>query len=293
LAKAKEMKTSIDHLPADKQAGLQRIVQAINHRLPAEMIILFGSFARGDWVEDRYKENGTTYEYRSDFDILVVLNTEILAIRNENSKRWQTKLRRDTGKETPLNIIFHGIDYLNTEIEEGNYFFIDLLNEGIMLYDKGNFKLSAPRQLSPKERKNKAQRYFDRWFENAREFHDDFERNFELKRYSLAAFMLHQTVERFYMCLLLVYMDYKPKEHDLEKLDRLACRADNRFKSIFPRKTLEEERLFTLLKKAYIDSRYKLDYRISMEDLKYLSERVIKLRDLTELACKEKIEQYK
>ena len=36
------------------------------------MIILFGSYSRGNWVEDVYKENGTTYEYKSDYDILVV-----------------------------------------------------------------------------------------------------------------------------------------------------------------------------------------------------------------------------
>lgn len=42
------MKTSIDHLPADKIDELHNIVQLIMQRLPAEMIILFGSFARGD-----------------------------------------------------------------------------------------------------------------------------------------------------------------------------------------------------------------------------------------------------
>jgi hypothetical protein len=36
------------------------------------MIILFGSYARGGWVEDVYGEDGVIYEYRSDFDILVV-----------------------------------------------------------------------------------------------------------------------------------------------------------------------------------------------------------------------------
>jgi uncharacterized protein len=47
-----------------------------------------------------------------------------------------------------------------------------------------------------------------------------------------------------------------------------------------------------LLKKAYIESRYALDYKVTREDLEYLSERVKRLRDLTELACKEKIESF-
>ena len=40
------------------------------------MVILFGSYATGKWVEDRYIEKGITYEYRSDFDLLVVITHE-------------------------------------------------------------------------------------------------------------------------------------------------------------------------------------------------------------------------
>ena len=60
-----------------------------------------------------------------------------------------------------------------------------------------------------------------------------------------------------------------------------------------PQQSEEEIRMFTLLKKAYIDSRYKIDYEIKKEELEYLSERVKQLRDLTEEVCKEKIGQMK
>ena len=286
------MKTTTDHLPADKQTELQKIVEAIEQRFPAEMIILFGSYARGDWVDDRYQEDGTTYEYKSDYDILVVLDTEVVAIKKESNRRWQNKLRRDTGREAPLNVIFHGIDYLNTEIEDGSYFFMDVLREGIMLHNSGKFHLAAPKPLDRKQRQSKAQLYFNKWFEGANEFFDSFSFVFDKGYLSNAAFQLHQATERLFACVLLVYTDYKPKVHDLDKLNGQVCKLDHRFKTIFPRKTGEEERLFTLLKKAYVDSRYKLDYSISRDDLEYLSERVQKLRDLTELACKEKIDSF-
>jgi HEPN domain-containing protein len=193
-------------------------------------------------------------------------------------------------------VIFHGIDYLNSEIEDGSYFFVDVLKEGIMLYDSGNFQLSTPKPLNPKDRKKKAQRYFDKWFENAKSFITTFKAAFNdgstTDGYCNAAFQLHQATERFYACILLVYTDYKPKIHDLEKLNKQVCKLDCRFKIIFPRSTDEEERLFQLLKKAYIDSRYKLEYKITKEELEYLSQRVEKLRDLTELACKDKIERF-
>ena len=286
------MKTGIDHLPAVRQSEIQKIVDAVRQRFPAEMIILFGSFARGDWVEDRYTEDGILYEYKSDYDILVVVDTEVIAIKKESNKRWQNKLRRDTDLETTLSVIFHGIDYLNAEIENGNYFFMDILHEGIMLYDSGKFSLSAPKPLNSADRKHKAGLYFDKWIRGADEFMIDYNNAFVRGSYDQAAFLLHQATERLYTSLILVYTDYKPKTHDLEKLYRQICKLDSRFKTIFPRTTEEEERLFQLLKKAYIDSRYKLDYKVTKEDLEYLSERVKTLRDLTRQACKEKIESF-
>ena len=35
------------------------------------MLVLFGSYARGNWVEDVHTEGHTTHVYQSDFDILV------------------------------------------------------------------------------------------------------------------------------------------------------------------------------------------------------------------------------
>jgi len=48
------MKTSLDILPKDKQEELQRVVTIIREEFEPEMIILFGSHTRGNWVEDAY-----------------------------------------------------------------------------------------------------------------------------------------------------------------------------------------------------------------------------------------------
>jgi uncharacterized protein len=44
------MKTDLNYLPADKQAELEKVVITITLIVPVEMIILFGSYARNDWV---------------------------------------------------------------------------------------------------------------------------------------------------------------------------------------------------------------------------------------------------
>jgi len=70
------MKSSLDHLPERKQHELKQIVSALIPRFQEiEMVILFGSYARGSYVEfDTYVEKGITYEYKSDYDLLVVLS---------------------------------------------------------------------------------------------------------------------------------------------------------------------------------------------------------------------------
>jgi hypothetical protein len=49
---------------------------------------------------------------------------------------------------------------------------------------------------------------------------------------------------------------------------------------------------FSQLRRAYVDARYKADYKIGKEDLQYLSRRVELLRDMTEKYCKEKISSF-
>jgi predicted transcriptional regulator len=51
-------------------------------------------------------------------------------------------------------------------------------------------------------------------------------------------------------------------------------------------------RAFKPLKKAYIDARYKKDYKITKKQLEYLAERVKELRKITKTICKKKIESY-
>ncbi|MCB2263611.1 MAG: hypothetical protein LGR52_11870 [Candidatus Thiosymbion ectosymbiont of Robbea hypermnestra] len=56
------MKTSLEHLPEQKRQELQRVIEIIREEIDLDMLILFGSYARGDWVEDLDPE---TLLYRS------------------------------------------------------------------------------------------------------------------------------------------------------------------------------------------------------------------------------------
>jgi predicted nucleotidyltransferase len=285
------MNTSLNQIPPPKQEELIKIAQLVSDFKEVEMVILFGSYARGNWVEDKYIEKGITYEYRSDYDLLVVLKHEDLKQKFRIGGEVKAKLVETGEVTTPVSMIFHGIKHLNEALAIGNYFFKDIKKEGIVLYDSKKIKLAVPKELTAKEYQKKAQDYFDQWYESANEFLETVQ--FELNREKLnkAAFELHQATERYYTTILLVFTDYRPKEHNLETLGIKAEMCDKQF-AVFPQNSDEEKRLFELLKKAYIDARYKMDeYSITKEELLYLSDCVSELKKRTAEICQKKITQ--
>ncbi|MGD8914226.1 MAG: HEPN domain-containing protein [Candidatus Thiodiazotropha sp.] len=284
------MKTTLDHLPEQKQQELQRVIEIVREEIDLEMLILFGSYARGDWVEDLDPET-LQYRYQSDFDLLVVTETPRQADRIEQNNQLSRRLAK-TIHRTPVSLIAEDIQFVNRRLRKSQYFYIDILREGILLYDSGKFQLAEPIEITLKERKKLAEEDFDFWMKNSNEYLRQYEHAISDESLNVAAFNLHQVVERLYGAILLVFTRYKPSTHDLEKLSQRVSSTEPRFLSIFPRSTEKEKEYFKLLRKAYVDARYKQSYTITKEQLSWLAKRVLELQALTEKLCKEKIASY-
>jgi uncharacterized protein len=280
------MKSSIEHLPEKKQAKLAAMVAKIRAEAPnAGMIILFGSHARGDWVEDL--ETG----YRSDWDLLIVVESQEVAEDNALWSRVEAAIRPIAEPE-PLTLIVHDLRDLNQQIRRGQFFFAELWEQGVVLFDAKRFTLARPKAATPEERKELAQEYFDHWFKSADDFFDQSRYALANGRNSIAAFELHQATERYFSAALLVFSGTKPITHDLEALGKLVAPLHPLLAEPFPRATEEDDRLFKLLKRAYIESRYKKSYRITAEELTALGARVQDLAKRVEQACRETIEGF-
>lgn len=286
------MKTDLSHLPENKQNELQAIKNALIPRwVEIEMIILFGSYARGTWKEDKYKEAGTTYEYTSDYDLLIILGKNGQANSDSLTQSISSRLK-ELKLSVPVHPIFHGVEFVNNQLSEGNYFFGDIKKDGISLFTSNRYQLADKREMEPAETQAIAQRDFNNWFDSANNFLFLYSSAFEHGILKEAAFLLHQATERYYGAVQLVFTAYKPKTHDIEDMGYLAKACDVEFGKVFPQTQFEERQRFDLLRKAYVDARYNMDYTISEDDLTYLSERVKILRDLTEHICKQKIESF-
>jgi predicted nucleotidyltransferase/HEPN domain-containing protein len=288
------MKKSLSHLPKHKQDELELIKDIILEKVPGvRMIVLFGSYARGNWVEDIHTEGHTTHVYESDFDILVATKSKESAEDCDLHDRVEKAIAATNKVKTPHSIIYHTFSYVRQMIAEGQYFFTDIKKEGIHLYRRSSkHSLGKAKILTPQQRKQIAEDDFKLWFKSAKQFYGLYETCLERKWYKKAAFNLHQAVECFYSAVTLVFVNYRFRTHDIELLGIKAVSYNSEFALVFPQDTVPHRKAFTLLKKAYIDARYKKDYKITKKQLDYLAERVKVLQKLTNKICKAKIKSF-
>jgi uncharacterized protein len=284
-----KMNTRPKHLPPHKLKELKTIVDTIREHHDVEMIILFGSYARGDWVEDSYEEDGITYEYRSDYDILIVTADK----NSERNVEYDTAMREALEPDSDgarVNFIVHTIQHVNQMLAERRFFFMDILKEGYMLHDTKQFMLARPpKELEPELLLRISNDYFKEWMESADDFFETTEDTFKKGKNRLAAFLLHQAAERYITCLLLVETGYRPKEHDMERLLKQAAGFDKEFNTVFPRHNKSERHLFDLLRRAYVDARYNKSYTITEHELTTLTKRVQELKAIVDRVCRERI----
>lgn len=257
------MKKTLDHLPLPKQSELRHVVdvirasfeEAISTRRAERLkhgkilkVILYGSYARGDWVHD------PVGRYFSDFDLLVLVDHEDLT----DGEFWFDANNRTMPGEgeirTPVSIIVHTLDDVNDQLDRGRYFFADIVRDGIVLYDTPGAKLHKPATIKAKAALAEAEGYLEKWMSSSASFArgagfyigDGADPN-------LAAFMLHQASEHLYHCILLVVTLYSGKAHNLAFLRKKAEAIDPRLAEAWPRENKFERRCFELLREAYLE----------------------------------------
>jgi predicted nucleotidyltransferase/HEPN domain-containing protein len=296
------MRTDLDHLPAAKQRELELIRKILFEEFEDAIklgtqpwkrqgrilkIILFGSYARGDWVND------PVGGYISDYDLLVIVNHDKLTDTLDYWAKADDHLLREysvTHRLTaPANFIVHSIADVNDQLARGRPFFVDIIRDGIALYELEGHELEPPKPLSAEAQRNEAKGYFDEWYSTASEFLAGAEFHAQRGAQKVAAFNYHQAAERLYHCVLLTLTLYSPKSHKLNFLRSQAESHDARLIEAWPRDTKFAQRCFELLRRAYVEARYSPHYKITAQELAWIGERIAGLQELVRAACEERL----
>ena len=222
---------TLDHLPAGKRAELAFVVDVLRTSFDEERstrqspalrdgaifkIILFGSYARGDWVED------PVGRYFSDYDLLVVVadepHTDVLEYWETAEKRLLEALACGDRLRTPVSFIVHSVADVNEQLARGRYFSMDIVRDGVALFDVPGHPFVEPQPLAPEAALAEAEAHYEDWIPGSAQ---------RLRMAALAvgegfnnvaAFELHQAAEQLYNGLLLVTTLYTPKSHNLVRL---------------------------------------------------------------------------
>lgn len=292
------MRMEVDHLPQIQQGELRRVrdilltefAEAISRATMGSRrlgkvfkIILFGSYARSDWVDE--PENG----YQSDFDLLVVVSHRDLT---DIAQYWyvaEDKIQRDLAIDRPVNIIVHSLDEVNQALGRGEYFWVDIARDGILLYNTPNHSLAMPMPLTAADASTMAFGYFEDWLQKVDDAIEIAEFCLKTGKLKDAAFTLHQATERAYICFLLVRTLYFPRSHNVKFLRSLAEDSEPRLIEAWPREERIDRRRFELLKRAYVEARYSASYEIGTDDLEAIAHSVKRLRDLVDGVCRERL----
>ncbi len=292
------MNDSLDHLRPARQKELELVTKILLEEFEAARagktqlkkqsgkivkIILFGSFAREDWVED------TKTGYKSDFDILVIVSAQIFC-DFEFWEQAETTLAHHPGIKHDVDLIVEPLAHVNDMLAEGQYFFSDIRDQGIALYEASRKPLLEAKLMDEEAFVTISQKHFEKVFPYAQDMFRGVHFYIESASNNPAAFLLHQATEHAYGAFLLTYTHYKPDIHHIGKLRSLSENIDADLISVWPRNTRLARRRFELLRRAYVEARYSEHYEIAHEDLDWLTTRVTLLHERIEAACKKRLE---
>ncbi len=242
-------------------------------------LILHGPHAEKDWEDVAPGEA---------FRLLAIVNYPRLARSERDWRLVRDRLRRawEHGEITrPVRLAVESLDRVNGALVEGVPHFVTIAEQGIALYQMEGLRLKEPRHLPVRERAIRGVAEFIRWHNLGTGFLAGaaFYRN--RGDAPMAALMLHQAFEHFYLSVLRSISLHAPRTHALDELREAAEALDPRLSSAWPRDSRFERRAFGCIRRAYVEARYGRSYRISGEELSWAFARVEILQERAASAC--------
>jgi HEPN domain-containing protein len=278
------MNTSLSHLSAAKRGQLETITKIIRRAIRPEKIILFGVHSVTGAGAEIFASRQLPASLGS-YDLLVVTGKG----DRRSDHELQDIIENRCQEQGPVTVLVHDINYVNSRLAEGHYFFTTIRQEAILLYDAGRTPFADAGQPDWGQVLRIAQKDFERWGLQALAFYRSAVFNVQQKEWRIAVFLLHQSAEHIYQAILLAFNGYKPTTHNLDKLRRYTNRFSIELALLFPRDSEEEDRLFRLLLQGYVDARYKEEYTISEKEVGVLSERIARLLAIAGRVCRNRL----
>lgn len=242
-----------------------KVVSLITETINAEKIYLLGCTITQQRTESIFAFNSPTRRHVSHYYMLV------LVTKNDNCSynTMQDKIE----------------SHCHSFVQAGHPFACKVYKIAECIYDAGNIIFTEPIPIDEKELNKRNEALYNQGINKTQEFLAGVDLYRIREQNKMAAFMLHQAAEQALITLLKIITGLHLNTHSIDRLIRCGSMISDKLTLLFPRNNEKNERLFQLLQKAYIDTRYKDDYSISVDNLLLLTERVRALENIVKETC--------
>jgi Uncharacterized conserved protein related to C-terminal domain of eukaryotic chaperone, SACSIN len=260
----------------------QQLTEVIVKAANPDMMFLLGATLHRKRCESIFNDLAPSCQHISDCTLLILLPN----LANKELHDWQDKIENHCSNAIPVTTLVLQTSTFIEWLQAGLPFAVAAWQHAPVLYDAGNIcreDIPEPREtINSKE----ATKQWEDGLSKAKEFLAGAELYRVRKQHKMAAFMLHQSAEQALRTLLKVGTGYHANTHSIDRLLRYGSLVAYQLPQLFPRQTEQEKRLFNLLQKAYIDTRYKEDYKITDEELLTLIEKIRRIHEILSEAGK-------
>ncbi len=268
---------TIYHTYHDSFSLLQKsLVDIIIKVANPDMIFLLGASLQRRKSESIFNEQAPSSQHISDCTLLILISD----LSSNGLHEWQDKIENHCKRVIAVTTLVLKTATFKQWLKAGHQFALSAWNSSPMLYHANSVcKEEIPVAPMPVHSKDAAKQW-EEGLSKAKEFLVGAELYRVRKQHKMSAFMLHQSAEHALLALLVTGTGYHPNTHSIDRLIRYGSLIAYQLPDVFPRQTDQDKRLFGLLQKAYIDTRYKEDYDITDEELLALAERISRIHEI-------------
>ncbi len=240
----------------------EKLVSIIVEIAKPDMIFLLGGSLHRRRSESIFCTAAPTAQHTDDYFLLILLK----GLSNKEIHEWQDMIEHHCKAVMPVTTIVLQMATFEEWLKANHPFALTVWQSAVPVYDAGNLSFTVSHESNQKVDQKNEEKYYKEGLNKAKEFLAGAELFRIREQNTIAAFMIHQSAEQSLRTMLKIGTGFHCNTHSIDRLIRYASLVSYKLPDIFPQKTDQDKRLFNLLQKAYIDTRYK-DYKISNDDL--------------------------
>ena len=206
----------------------------------------------------------------------------VLVRRNREASNncVQDRIETVCSSINPVTVFVIDFEQFNTWLQEGHHFAYQVTTKAKLLFEDLTISFGDVNEVDSDAIKESQKAVYCKGYNMMQEFLAGADLYRIRQQNKMAAFMLHQATESALHAILKISIGLCVSSHNLDKLIRYCSLAHSSVTGLFKRHMENENRLFQLLQRAYIETRYKETYCINTSDLIEITSKIRLLQEI-------------